>query len=434
MKETTRRKILGSKLYPVYRRFRFLLYKRRVQKRRRKQRQFEIKEEKRELRKNLIEQRRNERIQNRAKRKQIKAEEKQQKLEVRQRLKEKRAEEKLLVKKQEELSRQEKKDKKRERRRMIRFIIKKQLKNFIHEIRTFDRHTLKRWFSWLLYVAENKDQRNNFLIISLNSIVLFILSYLSIYILSQLITVWVSLSFDYKTILFYYKIYFNIDTGDWTADSVKILFSIPPLTGLLLGTVYIIFYSSFRNEPGIFKLFFLWGFIHGMVMFFGSLLMGTLLNKGFGWVIAYLYYRDTGKMIFSIISIFSLVSIGAIIAKSFLISGNAYFNNVTKSNRNFLLSSQLVVPAIIGTIVLMIFKIPNDFYFGTTEEMFFDILKLSTILLVIIPAAVTFKSFNEIYFDEDPRKIKLLLPTLLILLILVVGLRIGLSSGIPVGE
>jgi len=434
MKETTRRKILGSKLYPVYRRFRFLLYKRKLLKKKKKQKRFEEKREKLELKKNLIEQRKKERIQNKAKRRQIKAEERQQKLELRQRLKEKNEEEKLLDKKQKETSRLEKKERKRERRRMIRFLLKKQIKNFFHEIRTFDRHTLKRWFSWVLYVAENKDQRNNFLIISLNSLVLFILSYLSIYILSQLITVWVSLSFDYKTILFYYKIYYNIDSGDWTADSVKILFSIAPLTGLLLGTIYIIFYSSFRNEPSTFKLFFLWGFIHGMVMFFGSLLMGTLLNKGFGWVIAYLYYRDTGKMIFSIISIFSLVSIGAIIAKSFLISGNAYFNNVTKSNRNFLLSAQVIIPAIIGTIVLMVFKIPNDFYFGTTEEMFFDILKLSTILLVIIPAAITFKSFNEVYFDEEHRKIRLLWPSLLILVFLIIFLRIGLTSGIQFGE
>jgi hypothetical protein len=243
----------------------------------------------------------------------------------------------------------------------------------------------------------------------------------------------VASTFDYKTILYYYKIYYDIESHAWNSDSVKILFSILPLTGILLGTVFLILYSLFRNEPGNLKLFFLWGFVHGMVMFFGALLMGTLLNKDFGWVIAYLYYRDTGKMIFSIISIFALIAIGGLIAKSFLISGNAYYNFIDKRNRQFFLSSQIILPAILGSFILAFLKIPDRFYFGTVDEMYYEFLKLFTLMLLIVPLFISFKTYDEIYFDEEPRRISLNWKFLIITIALILIFRLGLVTGITFG-
>lgn len=353
--------------------------------------------------------------------------------EIRTRIKEKKIQDRLLEQERnnaEKLQYQEEKKLRREENKQRR---KARWNEFIHEIRTFDRHTLRRWFRGILEFAENKDKRHNFFVISINSLVLFLFSYLVIYIISQLITVWVASSFHYKTVLYFYKIYYDIESHDWNADSVKILFSIMPIAGILIGTIFIILFSSFRNEPGNLKLFFLWGFVHGMVMFFGSLLMGTLLNKDFGWVIAYLYYRDTGKMIFSIISIFALISIGGLIAKSFLISGNAYFNFIDKRNREFLLSGQVIFPAIVGTFILALLKIPDQFYYGTVDEMYYEFLKLFTLIILIVPLIISFRTYNEIYYDEEPRKInlnwKFLIATVMLLLIF----RFGLISGINFG-
>ncbi|MCD4731676.1 MAG: hypothetical protein K8R74_13810 [Bacteroidales bacterium] len=230
--------------------------------------------------------------------------------------------------------------------------------------------------------------------------------------------------------MYYYKIYYNIESSDWTADSVKILFSIMPLTGLLLGIIFIIIYATFSSETGKIKLFFLWGFVHGMVMFFGALLMGTLLNKDFGWVIAYLYYRDTGKMVFSIISIFALISIGAIISRSFLISGNSYFNLIDKSNKKYFLFSQVVFPGIIGSILLVFLKIPNSYYYVTTDEVFFEIMKLSTLIILIIPLIMTFGTYNDVLFDEEPRRINLKWQLMIITYLLVIAFRFGFMEGI----
>ncbi|MCD4789917.1 MAG: hypothetical protein K8R37_07955 [Bacteroidales bacterium] len=433
MRERTKRKILGNGLYSVYRKIRFLLYKRKKLKERRKFLKSEKIQEQEEFRKRVKEKALQDKALEKEKSKQLKTDKKIEHNEIRTRIKKKAIKDRIVKKEEKKLLKLKKKEKKYNRRRLIRYIIKKQRRKLIYEIKTFDLNTLKRLFKGFKAIAENKDQRNNFLVISANSFVLFLLSYLLIYIIGQFITVLVSLSFDYKTILFYYKIYYNIDPGEWMADSVKILYSIQPVIALILGTISIIIYSTFRNETGLLKLFFLWAFVHGMVMFFGSLLMGTLLNKGFGWVIAYLYYRDTGKMVFSIISIFALVTVGGVISKSFLISGNSYFNFINKQNRMFLLSSQVLIPAILGTIVLIILKIPSDFYYSTIEEALFKSLKLCTIILVIIPIIASFISFNEIYFDEEPRKIKLAWKFALFTIIALIAFRYGLY-GINFGE
>jgi len=455
MKDSTKRKLLGKTLYPIYRRMRFLSYKRKKlakakklsissEKKTKQAESLERKKQKKSfgyriyrayrILKYLSKRRKVVRKQQRERIKAKQEEKKQEKLEIKIRLKEKSAQDQILDKERLKDEKHEKKETKLEKKQLRKEKRKERFNAFKHDIKTFDRNTLKRWFSWIVYLAENKNERNNFMVISINSLTLFLLSYATIYIISQFITVWISLSFDYKTVFYYYKIYYNIESSQWSADSVKILFSIMPLTGLILGTIFIIIYSTFKNEAGSFKLFFLWGFVHGMVMFFGSLLMGTLLNKDFGWVIAYLYYRDTGKMIFSIISIFALISIGGFIAKSFIISGNTYLNYVDKGNRKFIMYSQVLVPAILGIILLALFKIPNDFYYITMDELFYEIMKLSTIILLIIPLIISINTINEIYFDEEPRKISIKWKYLLITVITFTAFRFIFGSGIPFGE
>ncbi len=450
MKETTRRNILGKNLYPIYRRVRFLRYKKRLLKQKKTNvkpisliAEKPVRKTKRSLRfriyrvyrltRFILKKRRTYKAERKEKFRSESLQKKMEKAEISLRLKEKRIqdkkleqerakEEKLQIKEEKRLRQIERKEHRKERR-----------KQFIYELKTFDRHTLRRWFRGILEFAENKDKRHNFFVISINSLVLFLFSYIVIFIIGQLITVWVASTFDYTTILYYYKIYYDIESHAWNADSVKILFSILPMTGILMGTVFLILYSLFRNESGNLKLFFLWGFVHGMVMFFGSLLMGTLLNKDFGWVIAYLYYRDTGKMIFSIISIFALVSIGGLIAKSFLISGNAYFNFIDKRNKKFLLWAQVILPAIIGTIILTLIKIPDKFYYGTVDEMYYEFFKLFTLIILIVPLIFSFSSYNEIFYDEEQRNISLNWKFLTITVAIILLFRFGLITGITFG-
>ncbi|MCD4682584.1 MAG: hypothetical protein K8R86_04805, partial [Bacteroidales bacterium] len=121
-------------------------------------------------------------------------------------------------------------------------------------------------------------------------------------------------------------------------------------------------------------------------------------------------------------------------AKSFIISGNTYLNYVDKGNRKFIMYSQVLVPAILGIILLALFKIPNDFYYITMDELFYEIMKLSTIILLIIPLVISINTINEIYFDEEPRKISLKWKYFIITVVIFTAFRFIFGSGIPFGE
>ena len=455
MNENIKRKLMGKRFYVVYRRVRFIRYKNRLIKQNQQENKIketvpkkklvsttdtsERKRDKGKFYKTyrkirfLLKRRKSIKKEKRLLVKEQIAHAKDEQIEIKQRLIEKRILDKVHKKEQKLQQKISKTEGKKRRRRLLRYFLKRQFLNFIVFMKTIDKRTSNALYNAVSSFVRNKKKRNNLLKISINSLSLFILSYLVIYGISMLFTLWIASSFDYNTILFYYKIYYNIDTGDWTADSVKILYSIAPLTGLLFGIISLIIFSTFRKERGILKLFFLWGFIHGMIMFFGDLLMGALLNKNFGWVISYLYFRDTGKMIFTLFSIFALVALGGFTAKSFLITGNTYLNYVDKTNKKFLLWGQVVFPVIFGSIIIILLKIPNNFYFGTEEEAYFEAFKYSTILLFLIPLMVSFQSYNETYFDEDKRKIRIFWKFLAVVIFAVLALRFGLSTGVHFG-
>ncbi len=457
---------MGGWLYSVYRRTRYLRYVRKVRKQRTRALKRDESREETSYRENLARQKRRERKEERQRRtdqarearqerrahkaalithrreqreldrqrnRQLKEEKRKERAAMKERLKEKT----LLDREESALLKQKASEVKRSRRRRIRalrpYLLRRRLRESIRSIRSIDRQRLKKWFWWMIHLAENKTERNRFLKITLNSLSLFVLAYLALYISGELITLYAAQTFEYKTILFYYKIYYNIDSDQWTPDAVKILYSIKPLTGLVLGSVALIIYSSLRNNQQVFKVFYLWLFVHGMVMFFGSLLLGTLLNQGFGWVIAYLYYKDTGKMVFSIISIFALVVTGTAIARSFLISGNAYFNFIQRDNRRLLLLSQVVLPLLLGTVITSFMKIPNDLYFTTSEEVTYEIFKLSSIIIVLIPLVLSFSSFSTVYFDEEPRTIRFHWIYIFIFAGIYLGYRFLLTGGMEFG-
>jgi hypothetical protein len=381
----------------------------------------------------LIKHRRAKRIENRAKLKWQRLAVQMEKRELRERLTEKRLIDMELERRQEKMAKLEQKELIRNRKRLIRQLIKSRIKSVFYELKTFDKYTLRRWTSGILAFAENKDKRNSFFMITFNSTVLFIFSYLIIYIIGQVATVITALSFDYKVILFYYKVYYNIDSYQWTSDSVKIIYSVKPAVGLIIAIISLIIYSTRRDTPGNAKLFYLWATVHGSIMFFGSLLMGTMLNKDFGWVISYMYYRDTGKMIYSIVSIFSLIIIGGFLAKSFLISGNSYFNYITRNENKFFLASQVFWPVVIGTSLQILASVPNSNYYMPDDEVVYKVLKLLTILILMIPLLIKFRSFNEVFFDEEPRKVKLNWKYFLFTLLIIAIMRISLQSGIHIG-
>jgi hypothetical protein len=459
-----------STTYKIYRRLRFLRYKKKILKKqikeRKKREAQQAKLEEKERKARLKQQRRIEREETkkalaRAKREReeekrllaeqvieeplipkitikntiSKEEKEQEEIEFKKRLLELRRIEKENIAREQQIRKEQKKYAKKRRRRLLKVFIKRSLFHFWIAVRTLTPVKVKEWLKQVFGVPQDLELKRNFYSIFLNSLSLFLLSYFIIFLFGQLIRIFFALGFDYQLILFYNKLYFDISVEDWSMDSVKILYSTIPFVGLLTGVIFLIMYGLYSRKGTKIRLFYLWGTVHGVNAFFGALFFGTLLEQGFGWVISYMYYMDTGKMVYSFIGLFALVSAGTLLAKSFYQSAQHYFGFIDDRNKKYFLNSQIVLPVIIGVFIIAVMKIPSDFYFETFDEMWFDILKSVGVYIIALPLVGMIRSFGPMYFGDEDSYSKITVDKKLLLYSfgLVILLRLLLHFGVHIG-
>ena len=394
---TQNKKRSYSSVYKIYRRIRFIRYKKKVIKRNklelRKKENLERYENRRHLEEFKLSEKQQHRIKVKAEREIARKLKKELKEEFRQRDLQARQEWEKLSSEDKARAKKARLQEKRDRKKQLRLILTDRHTSFIHFIRSFNLQSLKRRFREF---RENAPNRRRFVLISFNSTVLFLLSYLSLFLVSQAITVVAASFFDYPTHVYYYEIYFNISPESWYHDSVKTIFSAGPLVNFVIGITFLIIYSNIREWTGPFKLFFLWGFLHAVNMLFGAMLVGTLFETGVGHVISWMYIMDTGRVLYSIISIFLLVIAGLLATRYFLISGNTYYNEINRYNRTSFIISQVLMPYLLGNAFLVILRQPRFIFYDTFIAL--------TMVICILPVLITYRSYNELYFEEEEKK------------------------------
>ena len=334
----------------------------------------------------------------------------------------KTVEEKSARKEDKKFRRNRERFERRKRRRLLRYVMKKRWQRFLYYWRHFPSEPIKQFNQRFQSAKISRDQ---FIVIIINSTLYFVLSYVVLFILQQLLTALFALHFDFQSILYYWGVYYNIAVEAWSFDSVKILYSIPAISSLILGILYFILYNVVRYENGHLKLFVLWSIFHCFVQFSADFLFGPILEKGFGYVLMYLYFLDTKRMITVIISLFFLLSSGVLLTKSFLISANIYVNELTQHNRRLFMNAQVLIPYILGSAFIILIKLP--------EVHFYEILLILGGILAIAPIMFTFSTFNEMYFDQEPRRIRVFLKLLLITVAFIIVWRIATDFGIRIG-
>ncbi len=270
----------------------------------------------------------------------------------------------------------------------------------------------------------NKRTFNNFLIIFFNSLSYFIIAFIFMYLLSHFATAIAALQFEYTSILYYHKLVYAIDSGAWTSDAVKFLFSITPIVALLIGIIFLIIYIQIYDNLASFKIFFLWCFAYAIIWSFGALLAGTILDKGIGYVVMYFYFMDTGKLILSLFALTMLLITSTVTAKWFLFSANSYFNQLNEHNRSFFAFANVLLPLLVGTAIVLAIKLPELTYY----EMFVLLLGL----IFGVPILLMYPTFPTFFFDEFPIRIKPDRKAIGLASILLVAYRVILHFGIRI--
>jgi len=272
----------------------------------------------------------------------------------------------------------------------------------------------KRKFSFL--------GKSRYLIILLNSTCMFLLAYLFVFILKETATALAANSFNIKSVMMYYDVEFLIRSRDWIAEAVKVVFSAGPFVTLMLMLTGLIFFALLSNVNWTERLFIMWVILHAFTQSFGEAIFGSLLNRGFGWVLAYLYFSDTGKMLFVVGIMIGMIAGGLFLSRYILLTGNIYFNKLDEKNRTPFLLSQIFLPFLIGTGIIIAIKQP--------VMNVFEMIVGSSMLLIIVPAILSARFKTELFFDEDPRKIRIYWIWIMITLLVLILFRIYFWRGI----
>lgn len=308
------------------------------------------------------------------------------------------------------------------RKRIFRFVFKKYKQNFIRFIsgKGLPKRRKKVGPAILKQIFK-KEQ----LIISTHSLLLFIISYLFIEFISNLSMGVTSLLFDYKTVIYYYKIEFLVDYDAWFADSIKTIFAAGPVVALIIAILSLIIYSLVYLETGVLKTLLLWAILHGSNKIIGGTFVGNLLGKGFGYVIMYLYYSDTGKLIMTLLTIMVSVIIGTISTKYWIMSANSYYKFSKPSDRKLFMTSQVLIPYLLGVPLIWLINQP--------EVMRYDTLVSFSMIFMILPPVLISHFYQEFYFEDKEKKIKWSYRIILFSLVFIAAYRILLGIGLRMG-
>lgn len=256
-----------------------------------------------------------------------------------------------------------------------------------------DRDKVIQYLEKKIFFAFRRDN----LIIAVNSTAIFLLAYFFVYISKQFAVAIAANSLDIRTIIYYFEIDYLIRGTEWTQDAVKIVFSMGPFITLMISLIALIIYLNYIEKRWIVRTFVLWVFCHALIQFLGEVMAGTLLGRGFGWVLMYLYFADTANMIVSIVAVILLVGAGLFFSKNFLFTGNTYFNFLHGHRTNKFVFSQVIMPYLIGNVILILIKLPGL----TVLELLINL----SMLLLLLPAIIRSRFSNELFFDEEKRKI-----------------------------
>jgi hypothetical protein len=318
---------------------------------------------------------------------------------------------------------------------------------------------------------------SKYLTITLNSTVLFLVSFFLIHFLTHLVTGITAWFCEISTTLNYTFVDFHIRYWNWTDEMVITVFSIPAFFAIIIAFLASLPFLKHLKKPNIIKrlryftkkqkqkqrhlqrkkqlelqvqqlkgtapetealkpkkrlswtirLFLLWTIYHSISYFFSGMLYSFLFHRRFGYVIWYAFNKYMFDLLFSVVAFLSLILIGYFFSVQFLHSGRMYFNDLNGRNRMPFVFSQAIFPFIIGTILTIVLQIPV-----------FDpalILLNFSIFFMLLPLPSRAANFEHLHFDSREKTVKIywnwIAWSAVIVLSIVVAVKIGITIRLP---
>lgn len=241
-----------------------------------------------------------------------------------------------------------------------------------------------------------KLSRRNFWMIAVNSTSAFIMAYLIVFYINFFATILAAGMFNFDISFDYNQIIYHIEPYQWTHDSVKLIYSAGPILVFLTGLISLIGFFGLTEEQSRLKILFIWITLLAFNQTFAGLMIGNLFKQGVGHVFNWMYFSDTAKLVVALLGFFGLITTAFLMVRPVSISGNSYFNKLGEKNFPFFITSQIIVPFIIGYLLIVAYFSQRLLF----QEKFAWI-SLSILLFFIF---IRIATMQTIYFDEDDRR------------------------------
>jgi hypothetical protein len=256
-----------------------------------------------------------------------------------------------------------------------------------------------------------------------NSLMIFVITYILVYLFYWLTCMLVASWYGLDSTLYFYDLKFNDHSPDWSRFNILIVTGVPPFLSLFLGIYLFQVIFKIKRFVGLQKLFILWTAFHLFNHFFGAFPSGIVTDEGFGYVAAWLYMNTAIKFLFSLLSLFALGVIGYYSAKHILETSDSLGRIKTERRTSFMFY-QAGLPWLIGTILMLLVRLPHNFDFPYETLMFFSMA------FIVIPPFFNEKIKPELNLLKVKKRRQFNLGYLAMMLVLLAFLRIMLGIGL----
>jgi hypothetical protein len=322
----------------------------------------------------------------------------------------------------------------KDERRKERYQRKMHRKHLVkHRKEEAGRSVSKKLFSWVeegeaeasrkhsIFSKHSPVYRNMTIIV--NSTILYISTYIIVYLLYWMVVLLTASLFGLDSSLFFYDLKFNDHSPLWTRFNILVVTGSGPFFCLALGLLLHRKIFKLHRFVGLRKLFILWMAFHALNHFFGAFTSGVVTDEGFGYVAAWLYMNTAVKFLFSLVSLFLLGLIGFFSAEYILETSDSS-TRIKTENRTAFIFQQALFPALIGTTLLLLLRIPKNFDYP------YESLMLFSIFFMVIPAFFNKKVKPSLNMLKLKKKRSIHLGYLAMLMILLAFFRIMLDIGL----
>ena len=267
----------------------------------------------------------------------------------------------------------------------------------------------------------------NYLVISLNSLVYFLIAFLIIKNLTNLYSLLLAKASGYVGVLYYYGFTLNWESNALSNRNFILIYLVSFIVLLITGIVFERIYSRVRRYPYSFKMLFLWLYIIAISRFFGFVLVGAFYYYGIGVFFSGFGFGAISKFVIAGFSALVLFAIGIFSCSHIRMSANLYFKEMGQAKLSYFFFYQIILPVIIAFPLVLAYKYPHHH-----EYAYLDSMVYFSLVIFIAGMWVGKQYITPIDFKVSGNRFPINKSALVVLVLVILIFRLGLNWGVTI--